>query len=201
MPRILWLLVATVCMCQQAVALTYQIHPVVYDNGYELTGGTITTDGTLGLILPENIVAYSATITGPNPHMFNSSSSTSGILIFNDVVATATEIVVPVRETMSGIETNGLVFLDSDLPASTCPDCTIWQQWTNGYIRTSPSSYRSLSLVGVDFRFNTSAPAPRGGGVVYSPQRELVVAIVIPEPTTCTLALVGLCMTMRRRRV
>lgn len=90
--------------CQEAVALTYRIHPLVYNNGYELTGGTITTDGTLGKIQPENIVSYTATVTGPISYTFDSSSSS--VFVFDDVVATPTQIVVPVRETI-GIDVNG----------------------------------------------------------------------------------------------
>lgn len=125
---VLVLIVTPLCSCLEAYGLTYKIHPLVYHNGYELTGGTITTDGTLGRILPGNIVSYTASVTGPYSFTFDSSSSSSLIALVGNIEATPTEIVVPVRQ-MSPPISSFLYLSDSNPELPGCPNCETRQIW------------------------------------------------------------------------
>ena len=75
---------------------TYEMLPVILSNGYEATGGFITTDGTTGQIFDTNIIDYEVVVTGPVPYTF-SPSNPKAILQGggNGFDATETDLTLP----------------------------------------------------------------------------------------------------------
>lgn len=78
-----------------AVELTYQFDPLsVTDNMHNAysVSGTITTDGTLGVLTAQNIVGFEVVVDGEHPFNFSSSDEESILIIDESIVASLTEL-------------------------------------------------------------------------------------------------------------
>ena len=134
-------------------------------NGYTVTG-TITTDGTIGAIGPNDITNWDVTISlnGVTDITFNRNSPNAGITFAEGVTATATSITVP-QSSFLGFRSivNG-AFCDIDWPGPDRSFSTYNAEDTNGTL------------------WSSSFPAP------YT---VATTAAAVPEPSTAALAALG----------
>jgi hypothetical protein len=155
----------------RGASITYNIqnYPSL-QNGLTLSG-TITTDGTIGVINTPNIRAWSFTISGPDGTTENSTKPGATVTAYN-VTATSSQLLMAVLPNGGSSE---LLFRDS----------TNLSEMT--YTRTLPSFgsdvYNATGNVFV--LWSDSPPSSQLGGDPW------IVAQTVPEPGSLTLALLG----------
>lgn len=62
---LVFLIIANSLVTSAYSDITYHVLPVALSNGYEITGGTITTNGTIGLPSESDFKGFSITVAGP----------------------------------------------------------------------------------------------------------------------------------------
>jgi hypothetical protein len=180
-----------------AESRTYQVIPAGFGDVNNLAGGTITTDGTIGLLAPENILAMSVDIrlvwhyaqAGMPPQVLDGSTTldltNATLSLAGQILATPTGIFVAVPPPSPyDRDPPGLIIAPPD------PDIVSYSLSLDGgdahviWSSVNLESYGVNNFVSID-----SLPA---GGVAVRFAESGLIASVIPEPATVTLALAGI---------
>lgn len=185
------------CACQELQAqVTYRVEPVGIDGQFIVTGGSVTTDGTLGPLSASNILAMSVDIShhqimvedgmvelidgSATIDLKNAALSLEGL-----VEATPTGIRI-VRATEAG-GSNSLALRGPDNgPAVT---------WSSAHFDLDFGGYRHTG-----FNNLTIVYAPPAGAVFGGLPDSGVIARVIPEPSALWLAIIGIAISRSRFR-
>ncbi len=165
-------------------SITYNIQSyAALQNGYTLTG-TITTDGTLGVLTSDDITAWNYTIT--NGTTTDQESGTGADAQIKGLTATSTQLTLPFPDptqsdylSLLGRNTNGvlsgLVYVNFGIDSNNNePD------FYYATISSPPTS---------GFAWSTTAPVPPGlslGGSTW-----IIAQASVPEPGSLTLVLLG----------
>jgi hypothetical protein len=191
----------TVCLAAESMGgpITYNIESyAALQNGYTLSG-TITTDGTIGTLARANVTSWSFSVTGPTSYQLTSLTPTAGFVLDN-LTATATSLTLapPTADQESLLSFQGGSFgstitnLGYDRnpvnPGEGGPATDAYSSF-NGTGAASGISWRDV----VD-----NPPGLQLGGSTW------VIATVtgsaVPEPSTLTLALLGMaCLAVAQR--
>jgi len=198
------LLFNTVVTCSISQAITYKINSWTLDrlsDEYLISGGFITTNGTLGPLSAEDIIDYRIEVTGPVPFVFLPTNPTgtnvSNLVSVRGVVeASATELFLPLLvPPTSQNSPNRITFWAQDHSIDGCFNCIqelSYQQKDNFF----PDSV-------ILFRMTPGGDGGQEGftvgDIVYQPPLTQIVVASVPECTTCSLALAALCLVMGRR--
>lgn len=193
---ILGAILVSLCLNIHASAepIKYQITPLTLADGYELTGGFLETDGTLGLLDSSNITDFSATISGPVPYTFSSSIDGTTVSVVGELRADSSSLWIE-EDTGSG---GSLEISALDNSAADCGDCHQDIAWLNSLeSNTSSLTYdhhdHSDDMPDSGFKSFTLA----------SPQAALTIGHAVPEPGSSIGLAVGvlvLCISIRRSR-
>jgi hypothetical protein len=177
--------------------ITYHIQNyAALQNGYTLSG-TITTDGTLGVLASSDIASWTFTVTkGSFSSTMNSTDPGTSAALSN-LTATATQILLP--PPLSATDFNffnltntagqGLVYNQNPQPLGVFPF----------YVASTPDNH------GNPYWFDSTPPPPSLGGTTWV-IAQVSQAPTVPEPASLTLALLGgACVAVfertRRRRL
>jgi hypothetical protein len=197
--RMVGSIVLALWACQELQAqITYRVEPVDAGGQFIVTGGSVTTDGTLGPLSASNIVAMSVDIShkigmvGPGGmlELVDGSGTIdlmdAAVSIEGLVEATPTGIRI-VRATETG-ESNSFALLGFD----------------NGPRVTWASAHYDIVLGGnrhTGFHNVTSVYAPPAGGGFSGLPDSGLIARVIPEPSALWLAIIGIGIGASRFRL
>jgi hypothetical protein len=177
--------------------ITYQIEPVDIDGMFIVTGGSVTTDGTLGPLSASHILAMSVdisyqTIMVVEGGMVEISGGpatidlTDAVLSLEGLVeATPTGIRI-VQATEEG-ESNRLALLGLD----NGPQVT----WSSAHFDIVFSGHRHSG-----FQNLTSVYSPPAGAVFGGLPDSGLIARIIPEPSALWLAIIGIAIGCSRFR-
>lgn len=112
-------------LCQAAGAqnIRYQIEPRILGDGYEITGGFIETDGTLGTLEPNNILSYAASVIGPVPYEFSSANQGAMVKFIGDILADASNLTVSEDTDPASDSVVEIFFAAYDNTGPECADC------------------------------------------------------------------------------
>jgi hypothetical protein len=167
---------------------TYQVNPVKLAKGYAVSGGHITTDGTLGPLAVSNILDFAFEVTGPHSYTFSLASPASvAVEIGGQLSATTEQLVLP-PDLDPSREVNYLrVYVDLN-------DDNAYENllsYTSGtYVLEDDVSLRTYSYAHVGARFSIPNGKLAESKWITKPSCSLVIAS-IPEPTSLLLALLG----------
>lgn len=136
-----------------AAATTYAIQNYPADQNQATLRGTITTDGTLGVISSTNILKWTWTIYAPGLSPFTLSSSDPGAAAYNCCMgATSTNLTLSAPTGFGGFSANGLTLIQTfNYPNS--PDLS-WGRLSPGF-----------TVGGKNQNFAGSIPNSAGSGV------------------------------------
>ena len=192
---VLLLVLSTVPLCR-AADITYNVNPTTFGTGSAT--GTITTDGTIGLLSNTNIVSWDITLNdGVDPPIaltnLNSGESTEPAL---DLSATATELLFNFTGPSSS---PGLFYFSNTnaLPGGTVPPASssgvCWSSATNCTDPFNLQTGDSLEIGG-------------SGPIEYTPRTGNSMIATTPEPSTLVLlfgglAFLGLSLNIRRKKL
>ena len=176
--------------------ITYRIEPVDIDGMFIVTGGSVTTDGTLGPLAASNILAMSVDVShqtimiedgmvgvldgSATIDLMNAALSLEGL-----VEATPTGIRI-VRATEAG-ESNWLALLSPDNGPGVTWSSAHYDLVFGGYQHTG---FNNLTIV----------YAPPAGAVFGGLPESGLIARVVPEPSAIWLALIAIGAGCSRRR-
>ena len=167
---------------------TYRIIPVSSFNSpnWELTGGTITTDGTLGELVTANIVDWSIDYRS-NERTFNLNPGntirgfSSGTNVANGLTASATQLFMTGTPDAAGINEQFL-FLES----------TPSFEFGIAFTSSEPSSVGGITL------FDGNTNPVRADSIVFNGDSFIIG--VVPEPGSSILLLGGAMVWLIRRK-
>lgn len=177
-----------------AAPITYQIVPYTVSDGSRIDDGFIKTDGTLGAINFSHIIDYRIEVTGPAAYVFTPSfpgtiqNHTEGTIL-----ATSTSIVVPVDSDPVPDLRNQLIFNFFDNSSPSCTNCEQLVDWRNQYAPSEPYN-QNESVIDANYIDLDDFDPVLGGYIFTSPQAEILVATVVPEPAGAVLSLFGACL-------
>lgn len=185
------LLISMAISCPSVVLaqITYNIEQYTLSNGYEITGGFITTNGTIGSLIDTDITAYEIVVSGDVPYIFSSvnlpplSHSISG-----NVIATPLEIIVPIDTDPSGNNDEFKIGVNP-MPPDCDPSCFAAVRYNNTLQDINAIDRTRIQYV---WDFDPARPSVFED-LIITPQQTIVVARV-PEPTGVMLSLLGLCV-------
>ena len=112
------LMFTLVVTCQFASATTYNVIQVTLQNGYAIAGGTITTDGTMGILSLSDITGYEIQVTGTVPYTFKPSNPASAILLSGSLIASSLDLTLQIDSDPSPLGGNALSILSLDNTSS-----------------------------------------------------------------------------------
>lgn len=190
--RTLFLAAACVALADRSDALTYEITPVnLAASGFSFTG-TVTTDGTLGALAPENVVDWSVLVSGPLTFTITPANSHLNDTVFLNVSATADEI----RVAFPGGNFQWNLNAPFTSTVSTCGNCD------EGGVQLFRSDFgrNHQGIFLVDFAENDDDPnfddfqTP----VVAEDATFYLAATIVPEPATALLLGLGLALLFGR---
>jgi hypothetical protein len=173
-------------------ALIYQITPVnLAASGFSFTG-TVTTDGTLGALAPENVVDWSILVSGSFAFTITPANSHLNDTVFANASATADEIHVAFP--------NGNFQFNLEGPfTSTLPGCGNCDEGAVQLFRSDLGrNHQGMSLV--DFDDNDPNVSDFQTPVVTGDATFYLAATIVPEPALALLLGFGLWATRRRAR-
>jgi hypothetical protein len=185
-----WLAVLLFALPSGAFAnITYNLNSFAADqNGYSLSG-SITTDGTIGVLKKMDIVAWTWTVTNGSTTYSASSTDAGAGTVMQGTITTnvsGTQILVPFARTTS--VGNGLALTISGVSRL---------EWINNPVSPNKPSYEAI-LPGNQIFWNTQNP--QMGGFT-----DWIIAGTLPVPEPSSLALAstaafaGLGFWVRRR--
>jgi hypothetical protein len=185
------------CACHELRAqITYQIEPVDIDGMFIVTGGSVTTDGTLGPLSASNILAMSVDISHQTillvedgmVEIIDGSGTidlTSASLSLEGLVE-ATPTGIRIVEATEAGESNRLALLGLDNgPAVT---------WASAHFDVDFGGHRHTGFQNI-----TSVYAPPSAVFAGLPESGII-ARLIPEPSAIWLAIIGIAIYSRFRR-
>ena len=181
-PLIALITTTTLVAATHASAITYYFVNYPADQDGHTLSGTVTTDGTLGLIDQTNIISYDLTVTGPTGFSLSTANGDAVSTITNNVNATTTELQLFPYTT----ESNRLIFAEIESPSF---GSTV-VEWSR---RSTTETYEALRVAFTEVAWSNSSPILNGS--------DPWVIAVVPEPTSLALlGLGGLMVCFRRRR-
>jgi hypothetical protein len=170
-----------------ALSAPAQAHDIVYNmqsypsqqNNYVITG-TLTTDGTIGALLPEDILGYAITISQTGHPTTTINGTSADISLLNLLVATTSEIIVPNPDGVVNT-VNSPTFMDAASSA--------FIDWCIRNMNPIPfDSYFAKDASG-NLLWNVeqpNIPLPTPGG-------DFIIAVAaVPEPSTLAMMLFGI---------
>ncbi len=197
--KINWTFVAAFLFCTWATGgfsqadTVYSIEPYSLSNGYEIVGGSITTDGTTGRGQSEfqasNIVDYEVIVTGPINLTFSPSNRNASIFAIDPgLMVTDTGIWIEASDDAS----HDLRFGANELGINALNIQQVF--WGHGPIGNDATTVGFVAGAGTDQ--GTFRQTPRIGRLLIAGSLS-----AIPEPgsATCLVAF-GLIAIARRRR-
>ena len=169
----------------------YDVVPVDLGGGYQIAGGTITVLGT-------EITAWNIPVTGVAPHTFSEANPGALLRVTGDGFNITPE---QISFSATQLGHNRVAFFASENTFVDCVNlgCTQQLDWVSqGPPAAAPFSRVGYFFFGVDGDPAVLLELPLGVG-------ELVVATVVPEPTSSLLLVLGVLGLMgarqkRRRR-
>jgi hypothetical protein len=197
--NVTWVFFFAQCALQNVYAqVSYRLEPVDISGMLVVTGGNITTDGTLGPLSASNIlsmtvdVSYQTIMGGPSGFEVLDGSTTldlmnSDLMIEGLVEATPGGIRV-VQATESG-ESNKLSIVGEDLASVT---------WLSAHYDIDLDDLPGGRRTG--FNNATFVFAPPAGAIIGGLPESGLIARVVPEPSAIWLALIAIGAGCSRRR-
>ena len=196
------LLLASLAASSAFGSIVYQVEPFTLSDGYAVAGGTITTDGTLGILSASSILDYEISVTGLVPHVFSFSNPNArvGIITPNTTnqgrtIASATEISLPAPLDPANMPEISRVVFSEDIEIETptrvdVGEASLTILQTSGEDGFGPSSIIEYEInlvtfdVLEDLEQEFEERATSNLGEVLDP---LVIARVVPEPAAMTI--------------
>jgi hypothetical protein len=158
-------------------ATTYIIQNYPADQNGATVAGSITTDGTIGVLSSTDILSWVWSISNPGGPsgggIFPALPADSAMTLVSGLVATNTQLLLPAPTTPSG--NPNVLDLEFQLPTPSA-NALLWE-------RFSQSSSAYVSGIGVDRVWNTTNPAMGG--------TDPWVIAAVPEPSSFLLAVLG----------
>ncbi len=164
--------------------ITYIIEPVSLSGFYTVTGGFITTNGTLGPLSPTDILDYEFQVSGLVGYVFNPGNPASAINIQGTVTATPSQIELPI-DSDPDVTGNGMFITAFDNTPSVCIDCAQRLTYSNNL------AVFQLEASRVVYEVFTEPDVPEPEFLAFtttSPQIVQTIATV-PEPSSIMLSL------------
>ena len=182
------LMFTLVVTCQFASATTYNVIPVTLPDGYAIAGGTITTNGTMGILSLSDITGYEVQVTGIVPYTFKPSNPASAILLGGSLIASSLDLTLQIDSDPGPLGGNALSIQSLDNTSPACANCFQRVRWENFLLGPGEASTRRY-----EFKDDDDNVPLIDSRLVIIPQVILVVATV-PEPTCFMLSLLGMCL-------
>lgn len=175
--------------------LTYPVNPVNLSNGYAVSGGFITTDGTLGPLAVSNILDFEFVVSGPYPYTFTHSSPVAvDVFIEGQVEASSKEIFLP-PDLLDpiGVRNRLSVFVDLDGDKAYENGITYF---SGTFVDLDDETISSLTLIQIGI---STPEGTKGAFWRVDPSTRLSIA-TIPEPATILLGSLVACLAGITRR-
>jgi hypothetical protein len=160
--------------------ITYDFDNYAFQGGTTLNG-TVTTDGTTGLITLTNIVGYNVTVTPPSEAAFTLSPSNSFLRVNNLNADTSTLSLSPVIFSYFTIYNPPNLLLDYE------------DYYSDPLVDDSFSAYDPSAAL-----LFSSTPDQGSGAIGADPM--IIATVAVPEPSTIALLTLGALGLLARRR-
>ncbi len=189
-------------------SITYDLQNfAALQNGCTLSG-TITTDGTIGVLSSADVVAWSFSVTGPQAYTLTSQDPNTVVSTLSGVIATATSLIIPVPA--QGVQSDGIFLISNGTNFGGSPGLRYYRQGDtipgespyDQYDMTVPSP---IPLIPIYAWLDTALRPPglnlgsvgisaQGGGSPWT-----IGTLAAPEPSSLTLGLLGVaCLAVAR---
>jgi PEP-CTERM motif len=191
----------TFCLAAESMGgpITYNIESyAALQNGYTMSG-TITTDGTIGTLASADVTGWSFSVTGPTSYQLTSLTPTAGFFLDN-LTATATSLTLAPptagQESLLGFEGGSFGSTITNLqydrnPANPAEGGPATDSYSSFNGTSTPSGIAWKDVV-------DNPPGLQLGGSTWV--IATVTASAVPEPSTLTLALLGMaCLAVAQR--
>ena len=198
-PRIVGACLLVMTFALPGWSTTYKVLPRSLSNGYSVAGGFITTNGTLGALSPSDIVDYEFNVAGIRfPFDLNPANPFPNLRINGQVIATPTEIVLPIDTDPDSALFNELAIdaFDNDIDPN-CQNCVQLLSYGNSLDQVNNLNRSNFSFTVVDLSDSNPIDA---GGDSFEPQQSVTIARV-PEPGCFALIFGCVIALMFTRRV
>lgn len=166
----------------------YNVQPYLLSEGFSIQSGFVLTDGTIGALESENILGFEF-VVGPNQYVFASTDPLVSINILGDLIATPTDIYLPIDHTPT--PTNHVLEIHRY-----SHECCFGELYYNGADYLEPPT-GFVNIIFADFA-EFFAPVHVNLPVSYE---RLIVASTLPEPSTVALFAIGFTAIGYRRRL
>ena len=182
------LMFTLVVTCRFASATTYNVIPVTLPDGYAIAGGTITTNGTMGILNLSDITGYEIQVTGTVPYTFKPNNAASAIFLGGLLIASPLDLTLQIDSDPGSSGSNVLSILSRDNTSTPCANCFQRVRWENVFLSPGEASTRRY-----EFKDENDNDPLIDSRLVTLPQGLLVVATV-PEPTCFMMSLLSMCV-------
>jgi hypothetical protein len=200
-PRITAFVIALCTSANLYAVTTYQIEPAGFDGWNIITGGTITTDDTLGPLSASNIVSMSVDISlrsfvGNSSGVFEILDGSTTLDLTNSTLTVeglvqATPTAIRIERADQVGERNILSLVGTEGASAT---------WSSAYYEYDFSAvFRGAGIV-TGFSHTIGISAPPAGFTFAGLSASGVITQVVPEPATMLMALLGLFVLMPKAR-
>jgi hypothetical protein len=182
---IFWIAVASPAVAANKL---YEIQPYTLSGGFSIQSGFVLTDGTLGPLQSANILGFEFAV-GPEPYVFASTDPLVSIDILGDLIATPTQIYLPIDPVPSATQHVLEVHRYSH-------ECCFGELYYNGAGYLVPPA-GSANIIFADFAVFF---APVHVDLPVSSAKLVVASAPIPEPAALALLAIGCTQIGFRRR-
>jgi hypothetical protein len=200
-PRLTAIVFALCTSANLYAVTTYQIEPAGYDGSNIVTGGTLTTDGTLGPLSTSNIVSMSVDISlrsfvGNSSGVFETFDGSTTLDLTNSTltiegIVQATPTDIRIERADQGGEKNILSLIGTEGASVT---------WSSAYYEFDLSAIFGGAGIVTGFSHTIGISAPPAGATWAGLSASGEIAQAVPEPTTMSMALLGLLILLPKSR-
>jgi PEP-CTERM motif-containing protein len=199
-PRITALVIA-LCASEHLFAdITYRIEPADIDGSYVVTGGSMTTDGTLGPLAASNIRSVSVDIrltayVGNSSGVFEVLDGSTTLDLTNATLA----IEGLVEATPTGIQMDHATQVGESNKLSLIGNEGAGVIWSSAHYEFDLSEFGGTGTTS-GFSHNIAVFAPPAGATFARLPQSGLIAQVVPEPSAMVMAMLGFFVLMGSSR-